>query len=146
MKETKETTVLPQNAYRITYELPHNYLEVEINGFLTFEKYKECWTQVLDLLEVKQCSALLIDLSRAQVITLESQQWLQEVYFPRMYKLPQFDELRVVRVLPNDVFVQISIENIDRNREGDQDDFPKYAKDFNSREAAILWLTEEREA
>ncbi|MGF1532920.1 MAG: hypothetical protein ACFCUI_04405 [Bernardetiaceae bacterium] len=131
---------IPQNTYRITYEHPNNYLEVVVRGFLTFEKYKECWTQVLDLLEVKACTALLIDLSEAQVISLESQRWLQEVYFPRMYALPQFEELKVVRVLSEDVFIQISIENIDRNREHDQDTFPKYAKDFHSRDEALGWL------
>ena len=144
--EQESQEALVDNAYRITYELPHNFLEVKIKGFLTFEKYKSCWTQVLDLLEVKGCKALLIDLSEAQVITMESQQWLQEVYFPRMYELPQFDELRVVRVLSENVFVQISIENIDRNREADQDTYPKQAKDFTSRADAVEWLLQTTES
>ncbi len=136
----KQQPTLSDNSYRISYQLPEAYLEVIIKGFLTFDKYKTCWIRALDILEEKKCTALLIDLKEAKVISMESQEWLQEVYFPRMYTLPQFDVLRVVRVLADDVYVQIALENIDRNRETDQEKYPKRAKDFTDRRKALNWL------
>lgn len=129
-----------KNSYSIKWESNYRALVIKVTGFLSHENYKACWTKALDEAENNEPLFLLIDLKESAVITLENREWLQEVYFPRLYRLPNFDKLEVVRVLSSGAFGQISIHNIDKTRTEKDSHIKKESVDFKSFEMAMAYI------
>ncbi|TAF31525.1 MAG: hypothetical protein EAZ57_11445 [Cytophagales bacterium] len=130
-----------KNDFQITLQSSNGILLVRIVGFLTAEKYKTCWTQVVELMERQPILKMLIDMSESQVVAPENQQWLQTHYFPRLLKLPYFERLRVARVVSKGIFGQVSLANIEKGwQERTLLTTKNKAEDFNSLEDAERWL------
>ncbi len=129
-----------KNDYNITFQSERGILLVRIVGFLTAAKYQACWTNVLTQLEQKPIYKMLIDMSESQVISSENQQWLQAHYFPRLLKLPYFNQFRVARVVAKGIFGQVSLANIERLWDNNPLNTDNKAADFENVEAAEVWL------
>jgi len=89
--------------------------------------------KIIVFLEEKNTNRLIVDLTYRQTYTDEDQQWIDKNWFPRALQagLTYFGY-----VMPNDLFMQLSADEILVKRKGSVNIIP-----FGSLDKAIEWMT-----
>jgi hypothetical protein len=104
------------------------------SGFLKHDAFKEICLGALETAQTHQLSKILVDTSHLKVMLKESQQWIEDVWFPRA---KQIGIKHMAFLVPEDIFGRMSMEATNKKEEQEGDIDIRY---FDNAAEAKLWL------
>lgn len=127
-----DNNVSPSDALRIYYNEKANCIITRSIGFVYDTELKTFLNKIIFFLKEKNTNKLIVDLTYRQTYTVEDQEWIDKDWFPRALQagLTYFGY-----VMPDDLFMQLSADEILVKRKGTVDVIP-----FGNLDKAIAWI------
>lgn len=127
-----DNNVSPSDALRIYYNEKANCIITRSIGFVYDTELKTFLDKIIIFLKEKNTNKLIVDLTYRQTYTVEDQEWIDKDWFPRALQagLTYFGY-----VMPDDLFMQLSADEILVKRKGTVDVIP-----FGNLDKAIAWI------
>lgn len=127
-----DNNVSPSDALRIYYNEKANCIITRSIGFVYDTELKTFLDKIIIFLKEKNTNKLIVDLTYRQTYTIEDQEWIDKDWFPRALQagLTYFGY-----VMPDDLFMQLSADEILVKRKGTVDVIP-----FGNLDKAIEWI------
>lgn len=127
-----DNNVSPSDALRIYYNEKANCIITRSIGFVYDTELKTFLNKIIFFLKEKNTNKLIVDLTYRQTYTIEDQEWIDKDWFPRALQagLTYFGY-----VMPDDLFMQLSADEILVKRKGTVDVIP-----FGNLDKAIEWI------
>lgn len=117
----------------------HEELAITVHqyrGYVPKELFIRRSMEAVELMKTHHCDKLFVDLTNMEVMPLENQQWIQNHWF---LAACQAGVKKIVFIVPNSLFGQISVENSNKNARN----FPLETMYFSDRSQALDWLLED---
>ncbi|WP_338765387.1 hypothetical protein WAF17_01555 [Bernardetia sp. ABR2-2B] len=124
--------VSESDALRIYYNKEANCIITRSIGFVYDTELRTFLDAILFFLKKKNTNKLIVDLTYRQTYTDEDQKWIDGNWFPRAL---QTGLSYLGYVIPNDLFMQLSADEIFVKRKGSVDVIP-----FGNLNKAIEWI------
>ena len=130
-----DVNVSEKDALRIYYNKDANCIITRSIGFVYEQELRTFLNKIIDFLGEKQINKLIVDLTYRQTYTEEDQNWIDKDWFPRALQvgLTYFGY-----VLPSDLFMQLSADEILVKQKGNVNVIP-----FGQLTKAIEWIKEQ---
>lgn len=127
-----DVNVSSKDALRIYYNEKANCVITRSIGFVYDIELKNFLDKIIVFLEEHKTNKLIVDLTYRQTYTDKDQNWIDTNWFPRALQagLTYFGY-----ILPNDLFMQLSADEILVKRKGSLNVVP-----FGNLEKAIEWI------
>ncbi|WP_375561285.1 hypothetical protein ACE193_01665 [Bernardetia sp. OM2101] len=127
-----DVNVSTNDSLRIYYNEKANCIITRSIGFVYDMELKTFLDKILIFLKEKNTNKLIVDLTYRQTYTDEDQNWIDTNWFPRALQagLTYFGY-----VIPNDLFMQMSADEILVKRKGSVNVIP-----FGNLEKAVEWI------
>lgn len=109
-------------------------VQLDWQGYVPTQQFREALSSGVDVAKKHNLTGWLGNTRLLGVISVEDQQWTNEVWFPSALSA---GIKYIALVVPEDIFSQVSVDNIIDNAEGDFQ-----TRYFNSVEEAAAWLKE----
>ncbi|WP_299460695.1 hypothetical protein [uncultured Microscilla sp.] len=124
---------------RIELDQDNKIALVKSKSFINDKEYQRSWYALADLLLEHQINKLLINDQDTKVVSLKSVEWLMQNILPKL--LASMNNLTAALVPPEDIFYQVSIQNL----QGQIDNQPNFSdkitvKWFEQPDEALEWL------
>lgn len=119
---------------KAVFDEVNNIIVLEFSGRPNLDEFKEVAMSALELLKQHKAGKILNDTSQLEIVSIENQDWTQEVWFPEAGKLGL---KHFAFLMPSDIFGQVSAQQANEKAESEGAIRIKY---FDSKDEAVEWL------
>ena len=128
---------LEMNCAQVIYHAELKAMEIHWLDFANEASYQKVLNAAYEVIEHYQTPHWISDMRLATVVKLENQEWLQEVFIPKVFALNILK--KGAYIVSKDMFNQFYLDSVKGDLEKEEHHFQ--TKYFQDKESALDWLS-----